>query len=249
MGIATVIHEQNSYPGLSNRMLGRIVERVFVSYEESARFFPWAKTIVTGLPLRKQILNAPQSERQEMFTLVVLGGSQGSHELNHSMLAALPHLSPLQDRIRIIHQSGTADADTLTAAYRKFGFDARIVSFIDDMRGIYTQAHLIISRAGAATLAEITYCGRVAVLIPYPHAANNHQERNARCLVDNGAAFMIRSAELSGTVLAQSIIAAENDRLLLAKMEARAKSLAKPRATQDIVDGCYQLIARQGNKH
>jgi UDP-N-acetylglucosamine--N-acetylmuramyl-(pentapeptide) pyrophosphoryl-undecaprenol N-acetylglucosamine transferase len=245
LGIHTVIHEQNSFPGLSNRFLGRIVDRVFVSYEESAGFFPSGKTVITGLPLRKQLFSAARQERDDIFTLVVLGGSQGSHEINQSMLAALPYLESIKDRIRIIHQSGSGDVDALVTAYRMFGFDAQVASFIDEMVETYTRAHLIVSRAGAATLAEITCCGKAAVLIPYPHAANNHQEKNARSLVDKGAALMLRSAELSGERLAQTILATAHDRRRLAHMETQARALARPRAVQDIVDSCYRLIAQR----
>ncbi len=248
MGITTVIHEQNSFPGLSNRILGRYLDRVCVSYRESLEFFPGNRTVFTGLPLRREFVQARMPQRQEAFTILVLGGSQGSREINQAMKAALPYLLPVKDRIQIIHQSGPADAALLADTYHRYGIRAQVIAFIDDMTGAYGNAHLVISRAGAGTLAEITCCGRAALLIPYPHAANNHQEKNARVLVDAEAALMILSRELNGEKLARAIIETERDRSRLAYMEQRVQSLARPKAAQDIVDLCYQQVAeRVGN--
>ena len=245
-GTPAVIHEQNSFPGLSNRILGKYADRVFVSYEESSSFFPQDKTVFTGMPLRRTLLEHRMPVRDSVFTILVLGGSQGSHEINEAVAEAIPHLAALKERVRIIHQSGAADAALLAGVYGKHGLDAQIISFIDDMRSAYGKAHLVLSRAGAATLAELAFCGRAALLVPYPHAANNHQEKNARVLADRGAAQMILSAELSGEKLAEAIIYAESHREQLEVMEKQARSLAKPQAAREIVDHCYELVARRG---
>ncbi len=245
MRIPAVIHEQNSFPGLSNRLLGKIVDKIFISYEESRNFFPPERTMVTGMPLRRQFRERPLPERGEVFTVAVLGGSQGSREINRAMATALSFLAPIKDRIRIIHQSGAEDAAALAAAYRQCGFDARVEPFIDDMLSVYGGAHLIISRAGAATLAEIAWCGRAAILIPYPYAANNHQEKNARVFVDRGAALMLCSTELNGPRLAQAILDCEQHRDRLAQMEAQVRTLAQPQAAQMIVDSCYAEIRKR----
>jgi UDP-N-acetylglucosamine--N-acetylmuramyl-(pentapeptide) pyrophosphoryl-undecaprenol N-acetylglucosamine transferase len=175
----------------------------------------------------------------------VLGGSQGSHEINRAMANAVPHLLPIKDRIHIIHQSGSGDEALLAAVYRKFGFDAQVVPFITDIIATYGRAHLIISRAGAATLAEIALCGRAAILIPYPFAANNHQEKNARVFVERGAALMIRSPELSGERLAQAILDGEQHCARLEQMGKQARSLAQPQAAQKIIDSCYEEMAKR----
>lgn len=245
MRIPAVIHEQNSFPGLSNRLLGKIVDKIFISYAESRNFFPPERTMVTGMPLRRQFRERPLPERGDVFTVAVLGGSQGSREINRAMATALSFLAPIKDRIRIIHQSGAEDAAALAAAYRKCGFDARVEPFIDDMLSVYGGAHLIISRAGAATLAEIAWCGRAAILIPYPYAANNHQEKNARVFVDRGAALMLGSKELNGQRLAQAILDCEQHRDRLAQMEAQVRTLAQPQAAQMIVDSCYAEIRKR----
>ena len=243
--IPAVIHEQNSFPGLSNRILGKFVNQVFISYEESRSFFPEGRTVFTGVPLRQQLRERPVPEPDTLFTLAVLGGSQGSHEINRAMATALPHLLPIKDRMRIVHQSGARDEAMLTAVYRKFGFAAQVMPFVDDMIAAYGRAHLIISRAGAATLAEIAWCGRAAILIPYPFAANNHQEKNARVFVERGAALMIRSPELSSERLAQAILHSEQHREQLVQMGKQARTLAQPQAAQMIVDSCYTEATKE----
>ena len=244
-GTPAVIHEQNSFPGLSNRLLAAYADRVFVSYEESSAFFPRKKIVFTGMPLRRTLLDHALPERDSVFTILVLGGSQGSHEINEALAHAVPHLAPLTEQVRIIHQSGAADADLLHETYRKHGMNAQVISFIDDMTAAYGKAHLVISRAGAATLAEIAFCGRAALLIPYPHAANNHQEKNARVLADRGAAQVILSRELTGEKLAQAVVHAAQNPEQLREMEKRARSLAKPQAAREIVDHCCELAARR----
>jgi UDP-N-acetylglucosamine--N-acetylmuramyl-(pentapeptide) pyrophosphoryl-undecaprenol N-acetylglucosamine transferase len=240
-----VIHEQNSFPGLSNRILGKYADRICVSYEESARFFPEQKTIFTGMPLRRMLREQRMPERDSVFTILVLGGSQGSREINAALAEAAPQLASVRERLRIIHQSGAADADMLAAIYGKYGLSARVVAFIDDMAAAYAEAHLVISRAGAATLAELAFCGRAALLIPYPHAANNHQEKNARVFVERGAAQLMLSRELTGQGLAHTVLRAEQHREQLQEMEQRARSLAKPEAAREIVDHCCALAIRK----
>jgi UDP-N-acetylglucosamine--N-acetylmuramyl-(pentapeptide) pyrophosphoryl-undecaprenol N-acetylglucosamine transferase len=240
-----VIHEQNSFPGLSNRILGKFVNRIFISYDESRSFFPEGRTVFTGVPLRQQIRERPVPARDALFTVAVLGGSQGSHEINRAMATAVPHLLPIKDRVRIIHQSGSGDEAMLGDVYQKFGFNAHVTPFIDDMIATYGKAHLLISRAGAATLAEIALCGRAAILIPYPFAANNHQEKNARVFAERGAALMIRSPELSGERLAQAILDSEQHRDRLEQMGKQARTLAQPQAAQMIVDICYEEAAKR----
>lgn len=243
--IPTLIHEQNSFAGFSNRILGRYVDKVLISYEEGLAFFPHKKTVLTGVPLRHKFMVAPLPSRDKTFTLLILGGSQGSHEINQAMLAALPYLEQIKGRMRIIHQSGPKELALLKEYYRQYGFQAEVSAFIEDMVTSYGRAHLIISRAGAVTLAEITFCGRAALLIPYPYAANNHQEHNARALAAKQAALMILSRDLNGARLASVIKDLEQDRSKITRMEQESKKFAKPKAAAEIADICYQHTAKK----
>ena len=249
MRIPTVIHEQNCIPGLTNRILGRFASRVFISYEESRNFFKPDKTIFSGVPIRLQLRNETDGKRDEPFCIFVLGGSQGAREINQAVIAALPFLTGIGEKIRFIHQSGQPDIEMLEKNYKKFGFSAQVSSFIEDMFTCYRQAHLVISRAGAATLAELALCAKAAILIPYPFAANNHQKKNAKVFVDNGAALMIHSSELSGKILSSLIINLEKDRGKLQQMEDQAGTLSRPKAAEKIVDECYRLVAQTGGKN
>lgn len=245
MRIPTVIHEQNSIPGLSNRILGGFVNRVFISYEESKKFFKPDKTIFSGMPIRDQLLKETGGKRDEPFCIFVLGGSQGAREINQAVIAALPFLTGM-GKIRFIHQAGGMDIDMLEKNYKKFGFSAQVFPFIEDMFTCYREAHLVISRAGASTLAELALCSKAAILIPYPFAASNHQEKNARVFVDNGAALMIHSKELSGKTLSSLIMDLEKDRGKLQQMENQVRTLSRPKAAETIVDECYRLVAQTG---
>jgi len=241
LGIPAVIHEQNSVPGLANRMLGRLARRIFISYEESRAYFPAEKTITAGMPVRCLPEGAAPQRPASPLCVFVCGGSQGAHAVNEALIAALPHLDALKSRLRFIHQTGHADLKAVEQAYGAGGFAAQVYPFIDDMYACYGEAHVIISRAGASTLAEIALWGRASILIPYPFAAGNHQEHNARVFADSEAARMIVQKELSGEGLAQLLSNMEQHREQLAHMENRARLLAKPGAAETIVAACTDL--------
>ncbi len=242
-GVRRAIHEQNVLPGLTNRMLGAVADRIFISFEESQRHFPRGKTVVAGNPLRRQHrfeTGAPPASRP--FTLLVIGGSLGSHQINGAMTGALPALRPIRDRLQIIHQTGAADLGAVTETYRREGFTAEVVPFIDDMAGVYRRSHLVVSRAGATTLAELMMHGRASVLIPYPWAADNHQQHNAMFLVNRGAATIIDPKQLTAAMLADEILRLYRAPDELAAMGANAGKLARPGAARDIVEHCYALL-------
>lgn len=246
MGVPTVIHEQNSIPGLANRILGRMARRVFVSFETSRQFFKPAKTVFTGVPVRQLSLKETAAKRDQRFCIFVCGGSQGAREINQAVMAALPHLTGMQENLRFIHQTGKHEKDLLEQTYKKFGFRAQVFAFIEDIFSCYLQAHLVISRAGAATLAELALCARASILIPYPYAADNHQEKNAAAFLEKGAALMIRSRNLSALKLSAVIMDMAKNREKLRRMETRAKSLSRPNAAETIVNECCQLLAVSG---
>jgi UDP-N-acetylglucosamine--N-acetylmuramyl-(pentapeptide) pyrophosphoryl-undecaprenol N-acetylglucosamine transferase len=253
MNKPTVIHEQNSVPGLSNRIMGRFAQRIFVSFKNSIKF-PRQKTVFTGMPIRNEFVKEIDEKtdervstlREKQFPILILGGSQGSREINLAVVDALQYLTHVKEKIRFIHQSGEADSKMLEQNYKKFSYDAIVIPFIDDMFSFYRKSNLVISRAGAGTLAELALCGRAAVLVPYPFAANNHQEENARVFVENGASLMIRSPELSGRTLSSAILTLMEDKEKLLSMESRAKELAMLNSAQMIVDECFRLTTLKG---
>jgi len=245
MGVKTAVQEQNAFPGLSNRILGKGVDRVFISFAGSDRHFPRGKAILTGNPVRKMIRQNKGVERKEphgQFTLLVFGGSQGAHHLNEAMGEALLHLGELKDRLRVIHQTGQKDFNEVQQAYQGEGVKAEVWPFIYDMDRAYAAADLILCRAGATTLFEVMAVGKPAILVPYPYAANDHQTLNAKTLADAGAAWMIPNGDLTGAYLGGILRELSGDPGRLKAMGDRAAALARPDAARTIVNSCYELV-------
>lgn len=244
MGYKTAIQEQNAFPGLSNRILGKVVDRAFISFPTSARFFPRSKTILTGNPVRRMLRRIGITQRPEpesKFTLFIFGGSQGAHRLNQVMEETLIYLRELMGRIRMIHQTGDRDYAAMKEAYQREGLEAEVHSFIYDMDRAYAAADLVLCRAGATTLFELMAAGKPAILVPYPYAANDHQTLNARTLVDVGAALMVANGDLSGVKLSKILQDLMQDPARLKRMGERAAALGKPDAAQTIVNLCYEM--------
>ena len=247
MGVTTCIHEQNSIPGLANKLLGYIANKIFVSLPGSEKYFPAGKTLLSGNPVRVNIIKASmkakRTSNQESSTLLILGGSQGARRLNSLMLEAVENcLSKLSPSPFIIHQTGAHDEDQVRKKYSELGLNARVQAFYSDMAEIYSQADLIISRAGATTLAELTIFHKPVILIPYPYAADNHQEINGRYLVDAGAGVMFRQADLTGEKLGMEIKRVLGNKEILTEMSKNSGNLAKPEATETIVNACMTLL-------
>jgi UDP-N-acetylglucosamine--N-acetylmuramyl-(pentapeptide) pyrophosphoryl-undecaprenol N-acetylglucosamine transferase len=240
--VKSVIQEQNTVPGLTNRMLGRWVEKVFVAFEQALRYFPSGKGVVTGNPIRKRLLKHGIINKGDKFTLLVIGGSQGAREINQVVIEALDYLEGIRNFLKIIHQTGEKDYPEVSKAYQKKGFEAEVYPFISDMERVYPQAHVVICRAGALTLSELMVFHKASILIPYPFAANRHQELNACELVSKGAARMILSSDLNGELFAQEILDLFQNPALIEKMERKTEELSRPDAAKKIVDGCYQII-------
>jgi UDP-N-acetylglucosamine--N-acetylmuramyl-(pentapeptide) pyrophosphoryl-undecaprenol N-acetylglucosamine transferase len=245
--IPTAVQEQNAAAGLTNRLLGRIVQAAFTAFPEAARHFPPRKVYQLGNPIRRTLMeNFMRPEvRHEGPRLLVFGGSQGAHALNMRVIEALPHLADLRDRLRITHQTGARDRDQVEKGYRACGFEPDVREFIDDMSAAYAGCDLVVCRAGATTLAELTVCRKPSILVPFPFAADNHQVQNAKSLVDADAAVMIEERDLTGEVLASQI------RLILASPERRermaraAGRLGSPAAAREIADVCTELVRRR----
>lgn len=246
-GIATCIHEQNSVPGLANRALGRFVKRIFLSIPGSENFFPAEKCILTGNPVRSELLQPARNKTgaaADKITLLVLGGSLGARRVNSLVTEAISRIKDkLPSVFKVIHQTGVVDEQMVAEAYKKQGIKAEVSAFFTDMKEVYQQADLIVSRAGATSLAEMTVLAKPMILIPYPYAADNHQEKNGDYLVRAGAARMFIERETTAGELADNIFALLSDRRQREKMAKAAAFLARPEATERIVDECLKLIA------
>ncbi|MFO0726879.1 MAG: undecaprenyldiphospho-muramoylpentapeptide beta-N-acetylglucosaminyltransferase [Myxococcota bacterium] len=246
--IPAVVLEQNTVPGFTNRVLSRLVDLVFTSFESSARWFPKNKAIALGNPIRQKLLDNFLSSKvpDGKFNVLVLGGSQGAHALNLRMLEAAPSLLDLGEKLRIIHQTGQNDEAIVKKGYAEAGLDAEVHAFIEDMSAVYRRADLVVCRAGATTIAELLVAKKAALFVPYPFAADNHQELNAKEMVERGAAMMILERELDGRRLADEIRALFGDRARLEQMERAASRAGRPEAGREIIDACVDLVRRRG---
>ncbi|OGP74553.1 MAG: undecaprenyldiphospho-muramoylpentapeptide beta-N-acetylglucosaminyltransferase [Deltaproteobacteria bacterium RBG_16_50_11] len=250
LGIKRAIQEQNVVPGMTNRMLRWFSQRIFVSFEETKRYFPKEKTMVSGNPVRKEILRCPDPEkieekRKDHFTLLIFGGSAGAHKINEAMMETLDLLQEIKPSLKIFHQTGKDDYDSVIKGYQEKGFDAVVRPFFEDMALSYQMADLVICRSGASTVAELAICGKAGILIPYPYAAHNHQFINAKKLVDAGGAKMICNEELNGPILARAILHLYRHPEERIEMEKTMRSLGRPRAAQEIVDHCYGFLREE----
>ena len=250
-GIPTAIVEQNSIPGLTNKMLGRVVRAVFLTFSDTARFFSAKKILNTGNPLRRSLVEklraAPALPSGEVRHVLICGGSLGAVAVNELASAALIELARGR-ALSIVHQTGDKGLDTTIAAYKAAGIAADVRPFITDIAAEYAKADVIIARAGATTVAELAIAGKPTIFIPYPHAADNHQEFNARELVDIGAAVMFRQSELTAAALGAEITALLDDQPRRASMTAAMRARAKPDAANKVVAWCVSQVASQAAK-
>ncbi len=243
LGIPLAIHEQNAILGTTNKLLGRVASTIFLSFPQSEDNPAPEKSIWSGNPIRPEFCSPPaQTRAASPFTILVMGGSQGAHHLNMQVLAALPLLSDPKPNLHFIHLTGPADLAEVQQGYTAAGVSATVLAFSPDVMAFMHQAHLVICRSGASTLAELTALGRVGVLIPYPYAANQHQEKNATYLSKSGAAFLILNQELTGEKIAAMIDKLINDPQELQQMEERSKALGRPQAAAIIAAECQKYL-------
>lgn len=245
-GVPVVLCEQNSIPGVTNRLLVPFARRIYLSFANTRGRIDPAKRCLTGNPVRREILEAAAAapSSQDRFTVLVVGGSQGAHAINLAVLEALTHLKH-RERTYFIHQTGDADREHVAAAYARSGIAGEVQAFFHDMASRYGAADLVVCRAGATTVAELTALGKAALFIPYPYAADNHQEHNARILVDQGAAQMVLERDLNGVDLARRLDDLMARPETLAAMAARSRALGRADAAEAIVDDCYRLIGKR----
>ncbi len=243
MRIPLVIHEQNAVPGMTNRLLSRIASRVLESFPGS--FGAVKGVALVGNPVRADIWQLPAPDlrmksRSGPVRLLVLGGSQGAQALNMTLPGALKKVD-ISTQYEVRHQAGRDKDKTTAEAYSINGVDADVVPFISNMAEAYAWADLIICRAGALTVSELAAAGVGAVLVPYPHAVDDHQTLNANYLTDSGAALLLPQSQLDPEGLASMLNELMDDRDRLLQMAQAARNLAKPMATMDVADICEEI--------
>jgi len=236
-GVPTMIHEQNAFPGLTNRLLAKVVKAVAVAFPDAGTRLKRRDAVVTGNPIRREFFSVEDRRPRLSRHLLIFGGSQGSHVLNETMTGALLFLARLKGRLDIVHQTGPREIEQVRAAYKASAFpDARVVPYLDPIAGEIAAADLVVSRAGAMTIGELAAVGRAAILVPFAAATNNHQELNARVVEQAGGAIVITEAQLSPERLALAVAEVINDPDRAARMGAASHALAAPEATKNIVD-------------
>lgn len=241
-GMPTLLMEQNAIPGLTNRLLARVVTAVTVTYTESASYFGH-RAVVTGNPVRPEFFTSVVGDapRSSSVRILVFGGSQGAHALNVAMADAARGLANGPVPFEITHQTGQRDLGFVQDAYASAGLTARVEPFLPDMPREMASADIVVCRAGATTLAEVSAAGRAAILVPLPTATDDHQRKNAAAMVSRGAAMMIDQSDLTGERLTRelAILAAETGRR--EQLARAARSLARPDAAHQIVDRIVAL--------
>jgi UDP-N-acetylglucosamine--N-acetylmuramyl-(pentapeptide) pyrophosphoryl-undecaprenol N-acetylglucosamine transferase len=249
MDIPTAIAEQNALAGNTNRILGKFVAKIFVTYEQSKNLFAADKVLVTGNPVRAAFAAGlgQNQEKKARRQILIFGGSQGAAAINKTVVAMLPLLQKMKDKVRVVHQTGETDLAMAKQAYEQYGIEAEVSPFIVDMVSAYAASDLIICRAGATSLAEITVAGKASILIPFPFAANDHQTMNAQAMVEAGAAAMIRQSELTAEKLFALTESLLGDDQKLQDMQIKSNKLGRPDAAARIVDVCMQLVKK--HKH
>jgi UDP-N-acetylglucosamine--N-acetylmuramyl-(pentapeptide) pyrophosphoryl-undecaprenol N-acetylglucosamine transferase len=238
MGVPTLVAEQNALPGFTNRVLGRFVRAAAVTFEEAKDYFG-EKAEVTGNPVRAEFFDVPPKEAAvsgEVIHLFITGGSQGARAVNLAMIDALPLLTREKNNLSITHQTGELDYDKVRANYLENGWKVEVKPFIENMIDEFAKADLVVTRAGATTVAELAAAGKPALMIPFPFAADDHQRKNAEAVERAGAGRMILQAELTPERLAQELLWLVNDPQQLARMAEASKRLGHPDAAAKVVD-------------
>ncbi len=240
--LPTLAFEPNVVPGFANRMIARWVSAAAVHFEETCHYFPNCR--VTGVPVRSAFFSIPP-KIAGTSTLLVFGGSQGARAINQAMTTteSFAGLRARIPEIHIIHQTGQRDYDHVLAAYQQSGISGEVHKFIDDMPSTFGRADLLVCRSGASTVGEITAAGKPAIFVPFPAAADDHQNVNARALERVGAAVVVEETKLDAAYLVDTIAAVIGDARRLQSMSAAAKTLAHPKAVEEIAEMVGQLAA------
>ncbi|MGC2331604.1 MAG: undecaprenyldiphospho-muramoylpentapeptide beta-N-acetylglucosaminyltransferase [Candidatus Acidiferrales bacterium] len=240
--IPNVVFEPNVEPGFTNRVLARLATRVAVAHPETAERFG-RKAVVTGCPVRAEFFATGKKEHREPFDILITGGSRGALPINRAVVDSLDRLATRKNQLFIVHQTGERDYNAVRVAYARREFHAEVLPFIENMAERFAQADLIVCRSGAITVAEVSASGRAAVFVPFGASTDAHQTRNAAAMQNAGAARLLPQDELTPERLTNEIFSLLDQPRRIEEMEDRARSLAKPRAIEDIVD-LLESVAR-----
>lgn len=248
-GIPYFLHESNAIPGRATKLLSAGANKMFVGFEECGRHLPKAKVSVSGTPVRSRLGKVSKEEALKKLGLhpkrhlvAILGGSQGARGINEAVLRGLPALKPLANTIQILHLAGEAHADKVRHAYEHSGFHAIVLGFCDEMDAVYAAADLVVSRAGAGTLAELAACGVPSILVPFPAAVDDHQTANAHAFADRGAAEIVAEKNLEGTELGQRIARLLGDSVRQEHMRRGARQQSSPEAAEKIAEEIAHVL-------
>lgn len=231
--------EPNAIPGMTHRLVGRFVSRAFVTFEETSGHFRNGATRVVGTPVRRSFLERADrttATRADVPHVFVMGGSQGARAINQVMPGAVAEAQRSGVRFTMTHQTGTADRESVAAAYASRGLEAEVIPFIDDVAAAMARADVLVCRSGMGTVAELGVIGRPAVFVPLPTAADDHQRKNAEAVAARGAGVCLAQRDLSERSLADTLVRLLRDRNSLAAMAARARELGRPNAADDVAD-------------
>lgn len=241
--LPTLIHEQNLHPGLANRLLASWVNKIAISFPETAKFFPPEKTVYTGSPIREELRDISKEEARkklgfsiDKFTVLIFGGSAGARKINEVVINSLSLLLSLKEKIQFLHLTGEKDFPWVEEKYRQANFPAKVLPYLEEIGFAYASADLVISRAGASTIAEILALKKPAILIPYPYATGRHQELQAHYLAEKGYAYFVLNDNFSPAVFTQYIKDFLTYPEKLKEVSTALENLTLPQATKELVN-------------
>ena len=241
MGKPLALAEQNSAPGLTNRWLGKFAKKVFVTWPGSEKSFPDGKAIVAGNPIRSEFFKVKKEKNDARLGILAIGGSQGARSINRAMVEAVEKLNSLADKIVVVHQTGVKELDAVRKGYEAAKFPFTVEAFFNDMPQRIADADIVITRSGAGAVAEICAVGRMAVYVPFPFAADDHQTKNAEAMASCGAALVVKDSEINGAYIVSAVAESLSESNRLKEMGAKAKAMAKPDAASAIADEILKL--------
>ena len=232
--IPVVIMEPNAMPGFAHRLIGPFISRALLGFERAQRYFPYGRWEVAGIPIREEFFRIPPKAHQAPFTVLINGGSQGSHRLNTAGTESAPLWARAGwlDRMIFLHQTGEREYNDVCSRYQQIGARTEVAPFIDDMPAAFARADLVVCRSGASAVAELSAAGKASILVPFPFAADQHQLRNAEAMQAVGAARVVEDRELTGERLFNELRDLLEAPARLVEMEAAARRLARPGAAQ-----------------
>jgi UDP-N-acetylglucosamine--N-acetylmuramyl-(pentapeptide) pyrophosphoryl-undecaprenol N-acetylglucosamine transferase len=243
MGVPTIVLDSNALPGFTNRKLAKYVDKAALAFEAAKPYFG-DKAVVTGNPVRHEFFEIGPRQPGTKVNLLLFGGSQGAWAINEAMIAALPMLAEVKEKLVITHQTGEANFDTVKAGYENAGWnEVDVRPYIHSIAESFEGADLIICRAGATTCAEVAAAGRAAIMVPFPGAADDHQRRNAEAMANEGACRLLLQSDLSGERLAAEIIGLVDAPEQLTQMGTASRKMARPDAAELTADIIEELAA------